>query len=157
MMSSPDRLAAETWFLRRGLPSVLTGRARWRRLWQRSAPALAALAVVFLAGPVITLVNGGEHINIDGDPAAVEWVVIVLLLLTLPAMLVAAMLVSRIADDRRRLIAAFTAVGLCLVADVVTNRPAQIPLELLSTVVMIGLVLTVNGLGIGAVIGWESG
>ncbi|MGO9386245.1 MAG: hypothetical protein ACLP4W_30345, partial [Mycobacterium sp.] len=34
--------AAESWFLERGLPSVLTRRARWRRLWPRSAPMLAA-------------------------------------------------------------------------------------------------------------------
>jgi len=34
------RVAAQTWFLARGLPSVLTDRARWRRRWQRSAPAL---------------------------------------------------------------------------------------------------------------------
>ena len=36
--------AAESWFLTRGLPSVLTRRARWRRLWPRSAPLLAAYA-----------------------------------------------------------------------------------------------------------------
>ena len=38
--------AAESWFLERGLPSVLTRRARWRRLWQRSAPMLAAHATL---------------------------------------------------------------------------------------------------------------
>jgi hypothetical protein len=38
--------AAECWFLERGLPSVLTGRARWRRLFRRSAPVLAAYAAL---------------------------------------------------------------------------------------------------------------
>jgi hypothetical protein len=44
-----DRAAAESWFLSRGLPSVLTRRARWRRLWRRSAPALACIATLVVA------------------------------------------------------------------------------------------------------------
>jgi hypothetical protein len=33
------RRAAERWFLDRGLPSVITRRARLRAIWPRSAPA----------------------------------------------------------------------------------------------------------------------
>ena len=43
MPLSADRLAAESWFLARGLPAVVTQRARVRKVWSRSAPALAGL------------------------------------------------------------------------------------------------------------------
>lgn len=154
MTSTQERLAAETWFLRHGLPSVLTNRARWRRLGARSAPALAALSVLFLVGPVVTLVNGGGVINIDGDPTPAEWVIIALLLSTLPAMFVVAALVARLTDDRSRLIAAGIAVAVCFVADLVAVRWAAVPLELLGTFALVALVLAANGVGIGAVIGW---
>lgn len=154
MTNAPERLAAETWFLRHGLPSVLTNRARWRRLGARSAPALAALSVLFLVGPVVTLVNGGSVINIDGDPTPAEWVIIVLLLSTLPAMFVVAALVARLTDDRSRLIAAGVAVAVCFVSDLVAVRWTAVPLELLGTCALVALVLAANGVGIGAVIGW---
>ena len=40
-----QRRAADRWFLERGLPAVLRPGALVRRLWPRSAPALAAFAV----------------------------------------------------------------------------------------------------------------
>ncbi|MGB3483524.1 MAG: hypothetical protein WBB07_15080 [Mycobacterium sp.] len=147
-------LAAEKWFLRRGLPSVLTARARWRRLLPRSAPALAALATLLCTGRIITLVNGGSRVNIDGDPTTAEWVIIGLLLAAGPAMLVAAKLVSRLGPDRDRIIAAGVAVALCVLTDVTAPHAVGVVVDLVGTAVLIGLVLVGNGLGVGAVIGW---
>jgi MFS family permease len=152
MATAPDRLAAETWFLRRGLPSVLTSRARWRRLWPRSAPALAALATLFCTASAITVVNGGGTIDIDGDPTPREWFVIALLLAALPLAFLIAKLVSRVPDDRRRKVIAGIAVGSCIASDLLAAGPAM--LELFGTAVAIALILVANGLGVGAVIGW---
>jgi Protein of unknown function (DUF3060) len=57
-MGSPDasqRAAAEQWFLDRGLPSVLRPGALARGLWTRSAPALAAFAVMMAFSIVIVI------------------------------------------------------------------------------------------------------
>ena len=49
----------------------LTPRARWRRLWWRSAPALVALTTVFVAIRIITLASGGgDHTVRLWKPAA---------------------------------------------------------------------------------------
>jgi hypothetical protein len=78
-MSSPgaaERVAAERWFLRHGLPSVLTRRARWRQLWQRSAPALAGFATVSLASLIVAVATGFRSVDIDLEPTSAEWVVL---------------------------------------------------------------------------------
>ncbi|CAN5506009.1 integral membrane protein [soil metagenome] len=148
----PDRLAAERWFLRRGLPSVLTKRARWRRLWTRSAPALAALATLFIIGPAITLINGGGVIDIDGDPTPREWVIIALLLAALPLVFVVTRRVSRISDDRGRTLAGGISVAVCVASDFLVTGP--VVLELVGTAFAVSAILVANGLGVGAVIGW---
>ena len=51
---------AESWFLARGLPSVLTTRGRWRRLWSRSAPMLAAYATLHCWALPVLLVSGSR-------------------------------------------------------------------------------------------------
>lgn len=149
-----DPLAAETWFLRRGLPSVLTKRARWRRLWARSAPALSAVATLFCVGRAITLINGGGLVDINGEPTGTEWLIIAILLAAVPMILVVAKRVSRIAGDQHRRNAAGLAVALCVVADLLAGRPATVLIELFETSVMVGLILAANGLGVGAVLGW---
>ena len=58
----PDRDAAESWFLTRGLPAVLTPRARARHLWSRSAPALVAYAVLVVALLVVHLLTGTSEV-----------------------------------------------------------------------------------------------
>ena len=64
--SPADRVAAETWFLSRGLPAVLRPGALVRRLWQRSAPALAGFAVFMANSMLVVTVTGQHTINIDG-------------------------------------------------------------------------------------------
>ena len=52
-----QRRAGETWFLDHGLPAVLRPGALVRRLWPRSAPALAGLAVFMLWSVVIVAIT----------------------------------------------------------------------------------------------------
>jgi hypothetical protein len=83
--------AAERWFLVRGLPAVLTARARWRHLWPRSAPALAAYATVVVALLVVYFLMGTSEIYIDGPPTPAERIVLAVIALAVP---VAALVVS---------------------------------------------------------------
>lgn len=70
--------AAESWFLERGLPSVLTRRARWRRLGPRSAPMLAAYATQQACVLPIYLITGGHDVEITGEPTTSELIVLVI-------------------------------------------------------------------------------
>jgi hypothetical protein len=97
-MGSPDalqRAAAEQWFLDRGLPSVLRPGATARRLWTRSAPALAAFAVMMAFSIVIVLFTGKHTIDIEGRPTRTQWFVLAAAVLVLPSAGVAGWLVSR--------------------------------------------------------------
>lgn len=154
-MSAPntaERIAAESWFLKRGLPSVLTKRARWRRLWRRSAPALAALASVIVVARGITVVSGGTPVDIDNNPTAAELVVLGLLATIIPIVVVVAWLVSGIQSDQKRRAAAFVAVVVMAAASI--TSVAEAAEDIISVVALVGLVLVVNGLGVGSVLGW---
>src|SRR5215471_14066218 len=94
--------AAESWFLERGLPSVLTRRARWRRLWPRSAPMLAAYAALQACILAVYSIVGGGDIEITGKPTPAEWVVLAIVALTLPLMVLVGWLVSRLRSGRTR-------------------------------------------------------
>ena len=150
-----DRVAAEQWFLRFGLPSVLTPRARWRRLWWRSAPALTALGIVFVAVRVVTVASGGGYIDIDADPTPAEWLIVGVLLVVLPLAGAGAWWTSRLATRHaRRIVLAIALVALALV-DAAAGRPAAIVSELSSTLAAIAVVLLINGSGVGSVVGWS--
>lgn len=69
-----------------------------RRLWQRSAPALAAFAVFMANSILVTAVTGEHTINIEGQPTRTEWFVLALLLLVAPVAALAGWLVSRISS-----------------------------------------------------------
>lgn len=85
MGETADRVAAESWFLQRGLPSVLTRRARWRRLWPRSAPALAAYAMVLACVTVVDVAAGGQDVDVDDYPTSAEVLILVVLAAVLPS------------------------------------------------------------------------
>src|SRR3954463_12295549 len=76
--------AAESWFLERGLPSVLTRRGRWRRLWPRCAPMLAGWAGVEACLLGVYFVSGGNEVFINGTPTAHQWVILALLAVAIP-------------------------------------------------------------------------
>src|SRR6202012_2685828 len=86
--------AAETWFLERGLPFVLTRRARWRRLWTRAAPVVASYGALQACILAVYLITGGHDVEITGEPTTSELVVLVILGLSLPLLFVVGWLVS---------------------------------------------------------------
>ena len=79
-----DSFAADRWFLSRGLPAVVRPSALVRRVWSRSAPALAGLATV-AANSILIVAIGGQHtVDIAGRPDLAESFVLGLLALALP-------------------------------------------------------------------------
>jgi hypothetical protein len=57
-VDASQRAEAEQWFLDRGLPSVLRPGALVRRVWSRSAPALAAFGVMMAFSIIVVLITG---------------------------------------------------------------------------------------------------
>jgi hypothetical protein len=144
------RRAAERWFLDRGLPSVITHRARSRAVWPRSAPALAAFATQAVHWLAIYFLTGENTINIDGKPTRVEWILLVILALTVPLMVTVGWIVSRLATNRAQAIVSAVSVALAVVTAAIT-RDAFI---VISTPVVVALVLALTASGIGSVLGW---
>ncbi len=142
--------AAESWFLERGLPSVLTRRARWRRLWPRSAPVLAAYGTLQACILPVYLITGGHDVEITGEPTTPELIVLAIIGLALPLMALVGWLVSRSRSGRTRAgIATAAAVVVASVAAIV-DGPTRLPQE--AVVVAAALILT--GCGVGSVVGW---
>jgi|SRR5271166_3818317 len=117
---------AESWFLQRGLPSVLTTRGRWRRLWSRSAPVLAAYATVQSCGIPIILLTGSREVRIEGPPTALEWVVLAIIAAAIPLAVIVGLLVPRLTHGQIRGAAGITA----------------------------ALILILTGCGVGSVLAW---
>ena len=121
------RAEAESWFLQRGLPSVLTTRGRWRRLWSRSAPILAAQATIQACGIPIILIAGGREVHIEGPtPTNVEWIVLGILIAALPLATLVGLLVPRL-RGRARTVAGITAAVVAAVAGVVDGGASSLP------------------------------
>jgi hypothetical protein len=141
---------AESWFLQRGLPSVLTRRARWRRLWPRSAPVLAAYAA--LQGCVLAVYSivGGGDVEIKGEPTPAEWGVLAIVALALPLMALVGWLVSRSRSGRTRAAVALGAVAVVACVASIVSGPAQLVQEF----VVVVAVLILTGCGAGSVAGW---
>src|SRR5262245_18586861 len=110
MIDVQQRRAADAWFLERGLPAVLRPGRLVRRLWPRSAPALAAFAVFMINSAIVVEITGKHTINIEGEPTRTEWFVLGLLVLVLPVAVLVGSLVSRISTVRGRTAAAAVAV-----------------------------------------------
>jgi len=139
--------AAESWFLGRGLPSVLTRRARWRRLWTRSAPALAAYAALQGCILAIYLITGGHDIEISGEPTTSQLAVLILLALALPLMVVIGWLVSRSRSSKTRTAIATLSVAFVACVGVVVG-------DVIQEAVVVAAVLILTGSGIGSILGW---
>ncbi|OMC48264.1 hypothetical protein [Mycobacterium sp. IS-1264] len=142
--------AAESWFLERGLPSVLTRRARWRRLWPRSAPMLAAYATLQACVLPVYLITGGNDVEITGEPTTSEWIVLAIIGLALPLMAVVGWVVSRSRSGRTR--AAVATVAVVVVACVAATVGG--PSQLVQEAVVVAAVLILTGAGAGSVVGW---
>ncbi|MCV7225212.1 hypothetical protein H7J73_04075 [Mycolicibacterium komossense] len=158
---SPDaaeRVAAESWFLKRGLPVVLTRRARWRRLWSRSAPALTAFATFMAVMSIINLLPGEDgdpdSVNINGAPSGWDIVVLALIVLIVPATIATGALTARVASTRGRRLAALIAVAIAVACTFLQGALADDLTFLMVTVLTIVVVMLLVGLGIGSVLGW---
>jgi MFS family permease len=133
-----------------GLPMVLPTRARWQRLWPRSAPMLVAYATAEGCEFAIYLITGDRHVDILGNPTAVEWGMLAILAATLPLAAVVGWLVSRLSGSRTRTIAAAIGVAFAAVVGFIEDGPPH----LLGIAVLVALVLILTACGVGAVLGW---
>ena len=119
-MGPPSATAeAESWFLARGLPAVLTTRGRWRRLWSRSAPVLAFYATIQACGIPIVLIQGREHAAGMAEEHALspaEWVLLAVAIGALLLAVVIGWLVSRLPQGRVRAAAATVVAAVAVVA-----------------------------------------
>ena len=153
-MPPPDanRRAAERWFLDNGLPSVVTRRARWRGLWPRSAPVLTGYAALMVVGLLISLLVGNVHVDIDREPTPVEWIVLAVLVLTVPFVVFTGWLVSRLRSTRARFVAATVAAAVALVSDAVDGDVTVVA----GTAFSLLIVPLLTATGLGSVLGWAT-
>lgn len=155
-MTEQPRYAAEKWFLERGLPFVLRPGALVRRVWSRSAPALAALAVVSANSVLVVALTGKHTIDINGTPTRAEWFVLALIVVVLPVAACAGWLVSRIESVRRRDVASAISVLVTVVGAVLGGIGPFPVINVILEVAVVAVILICTATGIGAVLGWAA-
>ena len=149
-----QRRAADQWFLERGLPAVLRPGALVRRLWPRSAPAMAAFAV-FMANSILTVLITGKHtVNIDGQPTRTEWFILALLILVLPLAAAVGWRVGRIRSTRARSAVAFVSLGVVIAGGIIGGPSERIFANLVFEGIVVALGFALTASGIGAILGW---
>jgi len=119
-------------------------------VWPRSAPALAGLATLAACLLLIYLLTGRTHIDINGQPTTVEWIVLAIVVLVLPLVAVVGWLVARWAEPRAKAVASTAAAAVAMVAAAVDGH-AQ---ALFGTAAVIAVVLALTATGVGSVLGW---
>jgi hypothetical protein len=153
---SPDRFAAEHWFLAHGLPAVVRRRALLRRVWSRSAPALAAFAVVAVNSILVVSLTGAHTVDIAGRPTVAEKFVLALTVLVLPAAALVGWLVSRIGPWPRRRIAAAASVVVIVLGGIFGGPTSGVIANLLWFGVVVGAILAMTVTGVGSILGWAA-
>ena len=156
MIDVTQRRAADAWFLDRGLPAVLRPGALVRRLWPRSAPALAGFAV-FMANSALVVAMTGKHtIDIDGHPNRTEWFILALLVLVLPIAAVVGWLVSRISTVRGRSVAATVAVTVAIAGGILGGPSPRVVVDLIIEGVVFAAILALTACGAGSIMSWAA-
>jgi hypothetical protein len=122
-----DSYTADRWFLSRGLPAVVHRSSLIRRLWSRSAPALAGLALIAANSVAVVAISGEHTIDIAGRPDLRQSLVLGLLAVALPLAALAGWLVSRIESPGRRSVAATAALAVIVLGGLL-GGPSQRPL-----------------------------
>jgi hypothetical protein len=149
-----DSYTADRWFLSRGLPAVVHRSSLIRRLWSRSAPALAGLALIAANSVAVVAISGEHTIDIAGRPDLRQSLVLGLLAMALPLAALAGWLVSRIESPGRRSVAATAALAVIVLGGLL-GGPSQRPLV---NVAIFGLAVVVillfTATGVGAILGW---
>jgi len=156
MIDVAQRRAADAWFLDHGLPAVLRPGRLVRRLWPRSAPALAAFAVFMVNSAVVVLVTGKYTINIEGEPTRAEWFVLGLLVLVLPIASLVGWLVSRISTVRGRTIAAAVAMVTAITGGIIGGPSHLVVADLIFEGIVITVILAFTASGLGSILSWTA-
>jgi MFS family permease len=154
MIDVTQRRAADAWFLDRGLPAVLRPGALVRRLWPRSAPALAGFAVFMANSALVVAVTGKHTIDIDGQPTRTEWFVLALIVLVLPVAVLVGWLVSRISTVRGRSVASTVAMTVAIAGGFLGGPSPRILVDLVIEGVVIAAILALTACGAGSIVGW---
>ncbi|MEZ0054241.1 hypothetical protein ABIA30_005281 [Mycobacterium sp. MAA66] len=152
--AAADRFAAETWFLRKGLPAVLRPGGLLRNVWSRSAPALAAFAVMMAVSIAIVLVTGSHTIDIDGAPTRSQWFELAMVVLVLPTAALVGRAVSRIARRRTRAAVAAVSVAVITVGAAYGGPFALRHFDVILNSAIIAAILLATATGIGSILGW---
>jgi hypothetical protein len=153
-LSAPKRIEAERWFLHRGLPAVLRPAARLRRLWSRSAPALAAFAVMMACSVVVVFVSGKHSINIDGQPTRAEWFVLAVVVVVIPLAGAVGWLVSRLRTIGGARLASTVSVLVAVLGGMVGGPSPRVAADLLLVGIGVAGLLLMTASGAGSVLGW---
>lgn len=149
-----QRAAAERWFLQRGLPAVLRPGVLVQRVWTRSAPALAALAVMNLFLILIVTVTGKYTINIDGTPTRTESFVLVVIVLVVPATAVSGWLVSRSKSVRLRGAASAASLVIIAIGATLAGRNSGVLVDVITEILFVAAIFIGTATGVGAILGW---
>jgi hypothetical protein len=156
MIGIEQRRAADAWFLDRGLPAVLRPGRLVRRLWPRSAPALAAFAVFMVNSAVVVEVTGKHTIDIEGGLTRTEWFVLGLLVLVLPLACLAGWLVARITAVRGRTVAAGVALVVGIAGGIIGGPSPRVLSDLIFEAVVVAAILALTAAGLGSVMSWTA-
>ena len=148
--------AAERWFLARGLPAVLRPGALVRRVWSRSAPALAAMAVFALNSIIVVKISGMHTIDIDGRPNLAEGFVLAMLVLVIPSAAVTGWFVAKVDSIPRRVMIANLSLVVAALGAVFGGPSARIPVNLMFWGATVGIILVLTATGVGSIIGWAA-
>jgi hypothetical protein len=145
--------AAERWFLDRGLPSVLTSRARLQAVWSRSAPFLAFTATLDVCSLIAYQMVGG--VDFVGAPALVQRIGLAVALLALPVAAGVGWIVARMVTDHAQAIVSVVASAIGIASQTVKGHTSQQHLvRLAEGLVAVPVVLLLTAVGVGSVIGW---
>ncbi len=147
--------AAERWFLAHGLPAVLPRQAMVRRLWSRSAPALAGLAAMAINSVIVVRLTGHRTVDINGRPDLSEGFALALLAVALPGAALTGWLVSRLAD-RGRVVAGLVATALVAVGVVFGGPGPHVVARVLLWAGAVALILFLTASGAGSILGWAT-
>jgi hypothetical protein len=149
-----ERVAAESWFLTHGLPAVLRPGALVRRVWPRSAPALAGFAALMANSVLVVLITGKHTIDIDGSPTRTEWFVLATLLLILPLAALVGWRVSLL-SQRSRSLASAVSMGVIYAGSVFGGVSAKDSVNLIADTIVIALIFACTATGLGSILGWS--
>ncbi|PXX08435.1 hypothetical protein [Mycolicibacterium moriokaense] len=156
MIDVTQRRAADAWFLDHGLPAVLRPGALVRRVWPRSAPALAGFAVMMANSALVVAMTGKHTIDIEGHPTRTEWFVLGLLIFVLPIAAVVGWLVSRISTLRGRSVAATVAVSVAIAGGILGGPSPRVLVDLIIEGVVFAAIFALTACGAGSIMSWAA-